>query len=245
MDVEAVDLPLRRRGVEGLVVYLSQLLAVNGVGKVRAQPLKVEQRRAVADLLVGREAHGNAAMRALLVYDALSGGHYRGDAGLVVRAENGGAVGGDEGLTLEGSQMRELFDRQAAPARAEDDVAAVIVLDELRLNVLAGEVGYGVKMGDEADAGLVLIALARGDEAVNIGVLVLIYALQPKRAHLVGQHVAQRELAVAARHALRGLGACGVGLDIGDKSFVGFHCAVSLCKIVEYTFFPRHFNISA
>ena len=162
-------------------------------------------------------------MRALLVYDALSGGHYRGDAGLVVRAENGGAVGGDEGLTLEGSQMRELFDRQAAPARAEDDVAAVIVLDELRLNVLAGEVGYGVKMGDEADAGLVLIALARGDEAVNIGVLVLIYALQPKRAHLVGQHVAQCELAVAARYALRGLGACGVGLDIGDKSFVGFH----------------------
>ena len=131
--------------------------------------------------------------------------------------------------------MRELFDRQAAPARAEDDVAAVIVLDELRLNVLAGEVGYGVKMGDEADAGLVLIALARGDEAVNIGVLVLIYALQPKRAHLVGQHVAQCELAVAARYALRGLGACGVGLDIGDKSFVGFHCAVSLCKILYYS----------
>ena len=106
MDVEAVDLPLRRRGVEGLVVYLAQLLAVNGVGKVRAQPLKVEQRRTVADLLVGREAHGNAAMRALSD-DALSGGHYRGDAGLVVRAENGGAVGRDKGLTLELFQERE------------------------------------------------------------------------------------------------------------------------------------------
>ena len=42
VDVHAAYLPARRGGVEGLIVYLAYLVAVDGVGKVRAEALKVE-----------------------------------------------------------------------------------------------------------------------------------------------------------------------------------------------------------
>ena len=54
MDVHAAYLPARRGGVEGLIVYLAYLVAVDGVGKVRAEALKVEQLRPAAYLLVDK-----------------------------------------------------------------------------------------------------------------------------------------------------------------------------------------------
>ena len=87
MDVHAAYLPARRGGVEGLIVYLAYLVAVDSVGKVRAEALKVEQLRPAAYLLVGREGHGDSAVRQDLFHDALARCQDLSYARLVVRAE--------------------------------------------------------------------------------------------------------------------------------------------------------------
>ena len=109
MDAEASDLPIGDGRVEGLAVDLVRLAPVHGEGEVRRQALKIQQRRAVAHLLVRAEADRHAPVRAFLDDQPLAHGQDLGDAGLVVRAENGHAVGGDEGLALQAAQMREIL----------------------------------------------------------------------------------------------------------------------------------------
>ena len=111
--------------------------------------------------------------------------------------------------------MGEFLRGQDPAAVAQHHVTAVIVFDEPGLHVLAAEIGDGVQMGDKAHAGLVLKAGAGGDEAVDIGVLVLINALHAQFAHLLCQQVGQIELAGGGRRLLRVLRAGGVYLDVG------------------------------
>ena len=84
-------------GAERLVLELAELRAVDRVGAERAEPLDVEQRGALADLLVGRERDPQRRARQLRVRGQMrDGGHDRRDAGLVVGAEQRVAAAGDD-----------------------------------------------------------------------------------------------------------------------------------------------------
>ena len=130
--------------------------------------------------------------------------------------------------------MGELGGIQRLPALAKRHHAPVIIGHQGGLHVLAGKVGDGVQVGDEADAGLVLKALSGGQKAVDVGVLVHQDVLHAHGLHLLCQQTAQVKLALGGGGGVGLLGAGCVDLDILNESLVGSHDCVSF-----------YFNISA
>ena len=211
MHREAVDGDEGRGRVEVLVFQLAHIAAVHRVGIVGAEALDVEQVGALAHLLVGGEGHADLAVGDVLLLQPLHGGEDLGDAGLVVRAQQGGSVGGDEGLALPVRQFGELGHTHVLAGTGEQNVAAVVVLDDLGLHVLARGVGGGVHVGDEADGGFILQAGGGGQHAVDIAVFVHPHLLKAQFLHLPFQQTGQVELAGGA--GVRGAVVVGGGVN--------------------------------
>ena len=153
----------------------------------------------------------------------LDGGHDLGHAGLVVGAQQGGAVGGDEGLALERGQEGEVRHFHHGAGGGQGDVAAVIVLVQDGLDVLAGGVGRGVHVGDQAQGGPLLAAGGGGQRAVYIAVLVHHGVLHTQGVEFLHQHPGQVELALGGRMGpRRGVGG-SVHFDVLQKAFVCAH----------------------
>ena len=167
MDVEAADLNAGRTGVEVFIDDLALRPAVHGVGKSRAEALYVEIRRAAAHFLVRREADGDGPVPFAGGDEPLQQRHDLGDAGLVVRAQQRVAAGDDERAPGKRGQVGEVLDAQGA-AVAQIHIAAVVIFDQPRMYALSGEVGRGVHMRDEAQAGRVLVPGGGGQVAVDV-----------------------------------------------------------------------------
>ena len=91
--------------------------------------------------IAGLKADAQLAVGAALADDGLHSGHDLSHTGLIVCTQQGGAVGGDESLALQLLQEGEgggLHDHAGA---GQGDIAAVVVLVEDGLDVLAGSVG--------------------------------------------------------------------------------------------------------
>ena len=219
VDGEAVDGDSGRCGVEVLVLDAAHV----GIGEVCAEARDVEERSALADLLIGGKGDAELAVRQLLFDKGLGGGQDLSDAGFIVSAQQGGAVGGDEGLALQLLQEGEgggLHDHAGA---GQGDIAAVVVLVEDGLDVLAGSVGGGVHVGDEAQRGLLLAALGGGDAAVDVAVLVHKGVLNADGFHLFHQQVGEVEFPCGRRMGA-GLGVRGgVYFGIFQQSLVSTH----------------------
>ena len=88
MRVEALERDRHRVGGEALPLELAGVAAIHRVGAQGAEPSDVEEVRAAADLLVGRERHPDRAVRNLgMGHQVLGGGDDLGHARLVVGAE--------------------------------------------------------------------------------------------------------------------------------------------------------------
>ena len=106
VDVDAVDRHDHLGAGEGLVLQLAHGRAVQRVGAARPEALDVEERGALADLLVGREADAQGRARQLGVRGQVGDrGHDLGDAGLVVGAEQRVAARGDDVVALLAGQL--------------------------------------------------------------------------------------------------------------------------------------------
>ena len=226
MDVQTADGQLRRRGVEVLILNLTELTAVDGVGHRGGELRSVEVVRAAANLLVRREADGNGAVRDLRMREQLrAGGDDLGHARLVVRAEERRAVGHDQLLPDIALQRRIVPRREHR--RAERQLAALIAHDA-RLNVFAARGGRGVHVGDQAEGACVL-ATGRGRQVrVDIAVFVKLRALHPERVQLVGQSLAQDALTRRAGDGVGRLVRRRIKEHIAQKSLQNH--AVSLHK---------------
>ena len=223
VDGEAVDGDSGRCGVEVLVLDAAHVAAIDGVGEVCAEARDVEERSALADLLIGGKGDAELAVGAALGDEGLGGGQDLRHTGLVVGTQQRGAVGGDEGLALQLLQEGEgggLHDHAGA---GQGDIAAVVVLVEDGLDVLAGSVGGGVHVGDEAQRGLLLAALGGGDAAVDVAVLVHKGVLNADGFHLFHQQVGEVEFPRGRRMGA-GLGVRGgVYFGIFQQSLVSTH----------------------
>ena len=212
-----------RCGVEVLVLDAAHVAAIDGVGEVCAEARDVEERSALADLLIGGKGDAELAVGQLLLDKGLGGGQDLSDAGFIVSAQQGGAVGGDESLALQLLQEGEgggLHDHAGA---GQGDIAAVVVLVEDGLDVLAGSVGGGVHVGDEAQRGLLLVALGGGDAAVDVAVLVHKGVLNADGFHLFHQQVGEVKFPCGRRMGA-GLGVRGgVYFGIFQQSLVSTH----------------------
>ena len=227
MYIEAVEGDLCAAGVEVLILNSALGAAVCGVGDLCAEALQIHKRCAVTYLLIRAEADGNAAVGKLLLNDGLRHFHYLRNARLVICAEDGGAVGYDKAASLEGRQVGKIRGRESPAACAEDNVAAVIIFDKTGLHILAGEIGDGIKMGDEADAHSIFKSFAGGNNAIDIGVLIHIDLAYAHFAHFLCKHIGKVKLAGGGGSCLARIAAGGVYLNIFQKSFVCFHFSFS------------------
>src|ERR1700693_843026 len=97
VDVDAVDREDCLHCTESLVLKLAERGAVDRVRELRAEAIYVEQGCALADLLVWREGNPQRRTRQLRMRgEVRHRGHDRGDAGLVVSAEQRVAARADD-----------------------------------------------------------------------------------------------------------------------------------------------------
>lgn len=171
VDAEALDRDVRRGAVEVLVFELAEVAAVHGVGEVAAEALDIEFHGPLADLLVRRERDFHGAMRQIALENLLRHLQDLRDAGLVVAAEQRRAVGDNQRFAPAVLNRREIGNaRDDAECLVQHDVAAVVLLDDARLHVLAAEIRRGVHVRDKAD-GVLFLAVCR-DCAVHVAVRV-------------------------------------------------------------------------
>ena len=169
-------------GGECFVLDIAGGFTIDGIGKIRTEFLQIDLVDAAADFLVGREQDLDCAMLELRIVDQESRRiHDFGKPGLVVGAEQRGAVGGDDvvaDLVGKGWMFGGADDLRGV-AR-QHDVAAAIIPDDLRLDVLAGAVGRGVHVRTEADDRDFFVRVRR-KRGVDIAVLVEMRIAQAHR----------------------------------------------------------------
>ena len=139
--------------------------------------------------------------------------HDFGYSGLVVGAEKGGAVGGDDGFADMAQDFREFGGLEAHSGHSpERDVGAVVVFDYLGPDVVAGGVGRGVDMGDEA-YGRDLGVGVGGYGGHHVAPLVKLGA-DSHSAEFVAEHFEKYEFLLCRRLAVAGFVGLGVHGDI-------------------------------
>ncbi len=179
-------------GGEGLVLDIPRGFAVDRVGKIGAELFQVGLVDAAADLFVGREQDLDGAVLDLRIVDQeMRRIHDLGEAGLVVGPEQRGAVRRDDvvaDLILERGMVRDADDLRSV-AR-QHDVAAAIIPDDLRLDVLAAAVGRGVHVRAEANDRDLSVRIRR-DRRVDIAVFIEVGVADSHRLQLCGEQAAQ------------------------------------------------------
>ena len=220
---EAVDGHGSSGGVEVLVLNVAGIAAVHRVGKVCTKAGNIEQVGTLADLLVRGKADAQLAVGAALADDGLHSGHDLSHTGLIVCTQQGGAVGGDEGLALHGGKEGEGGDLHHLAGGGQHHIAAVIVLVQDGVHVLAAGIRGGVHVGDQTQCGLFLAAGGGGQRAVDVAVFVHPGVLHAQSLQLLHQLVSQIKLPRSGRMGagLRVRG--GVDPDVIKQSFIGAH----------------------
>ena len=143
---------IARGSAERLVLEFADVGAVERISAPGAEALNVEQRRALPDLLIGRERHPKRRSRQLGVSREMRDpDHDLGHARLVVGTEERVAAARDDVVP---NLVRELRHRRRvqnrAVARKLDHASAVGPMDD-RLDALTGRVGACVHVRDQAD----------------------------------------------------------------------------------------------
>ena len=219
MGADAVDIDHRGIGRKGLVLKMADGLAIDGVGKVGAELAQIDIIDAAADLFVGREQQPNRAVLELWIAEQnFRRIHDRGDAGLVVGAEQRGAVAGDDVVADLVGKGRVLVepDHLARIAR-QHDIAALIIVDDLRFHARAGAIRRSVHMGAEADHRHRLIGGGR-QRGIDIAMAIELGVDDAELAQFTHQQSAEHGLFGRGRAALRGGVGLGVDRDVAQKT---------------------------
>ena len=219
MGRDAFDGDAGAVGRKGLVLDMARAFAVHGVGELGAELFQVRLVDAAADLFIRREQDFDRAVLDLGVVDQkLRGIHDLGEARLVVGAQQSGAVGRDDVVTDLVRERRVLggADDLRGIGR-QHDVAAAIILHDLRLDVLAGAIGRGVHMRAEADHRN-LLRRVRGDRRIHVAVLVEMRVGKAHRLEFGGEQAAQILLLFGRRTGRRGRVGLGVDDDVAQET---------------------------
>ena len=132
-----------------------------------------------------------------MLHDVLGGIHDFGYTRLVVGAKQGQAVCSNHRLAFVLLHFREFRNAQDDVLfLVQDDVATVVVRDDLRLDVRSRSIRRGVDMGYETDGRNVLFHIGRNG-GHHIAVFVQ-FGLNAKGLQLVTEHPQEVELLVGA-----------------------------------------------
>ena len=178
VHTHSVDSNLRTGSVEVLVFQFSQVATVHSVCPFTSKSLYVEVMGTHTDFLVGIKSHAYVAMLNLLVVAQIA--HCLNNLGntrLVVGTEQSVSVGYDKILTHMLKQFRE-FLRRGDDALREQNVTAVVVGDDMCLNVGSRTVRTSVVMTDESDGWHFLLAHIGFQCCIEIALVVELYILK-------------------------------------------------------------------
>ena len=200
-------------GVEILIFQFAHLGSVHCVGPVGTKFLHVEEVCASTNLLIGVEGDADASVRNLMVFHQIGHGfHNLCDAGLVIGAEECVAVGDDEVFAHMVQHLREHLGRgDDAFGGIEDDVTAVVVLNDAGVYVGTRAVGAGVVVRNEPYGGH-LGGDVGGQCGIDIALLIHGHVLQSHFFQGICQMACEDELFRCTRAPLplfRGLGVVG------------------------------------
>ena len=213
-------------GVEGLVLIVGDIAAVQGIGKVRAEAGYIEEAGAHADLLVRGEAQADFAVGSLLCQQLLHRLEDDGDARLVIRPQQGGAVGDDQLLTLVFGQALKLGGPHDDALLLVEHQVAPLVADNAGLHPRPRRVWGGVHVGDKAHARDSLAPGGGGQPGVHIAVLVHVGVVQPHLGQLLGQGCAQHLLLGGGGDGVAVLVGLGIICHVAQKAVNGGHNAL-------------------
>ena len=196
-----------------------------------------------ANLLVGVEGDAHLAV---LDFGMLAQVHHRcddfGNACLVVSAEQGGAVGDDQVLAYVVEQFGEDAGlHHDACCLVEDDVLAVVFLDDAWLHVLAAGIGSRVHVGDEADGGHLLAFEVGGKGGIEITVGVKHHILEAQFHELVAQLLGENHLSGCAWGHTARFVTRREYLHVFDESFNKFFHAITRI-FDDYMFFYTNYH---
>ena len=218
------------------IFQLAECAAVDGIGVIRAEALHIKPVGPASDLLVGRKGQPDGSMRLFGREQQLRGGQDLRHARLVVRAEQRRAVGDDQALADGIFQLR-VFRRGKHDVFlfVQHHVAAVIGLCDARADVLAGGVGRGVHVGDEAIDGDFFVTVRRHG-AVDVAVLIDVRVGNAHVLHLADKLLRKRKLPRGGRAGLGGfVRGRGIGNEL-QKAFNDCHVCVLLCVSIGKCF---------
>ena len=199
MDAHPVDGNLGVRRVEVLIFDLAELAAVHRIGVLRPKALDIEAIRAAARLLVRRDADFDGPVRNVLRNQAFQCGENFRNACFIVRAEQRRAVGHDQILAF---VIQKAFKFRRAHDdilfRVEDNIPAVVVLDDARTHILTAGSRSGVHMRDQSQNRAVGFTVGR-QGPVDIAAFVHVGVGQAQAAQLLRKRSAQDFLTVRCR----------------------------------------------
>ena len=202
MDIASLDMDAGGCGVEVLELKLSHFASVHGVGVGRIELLHIELGHSATYLLVRGEADSVRAVLEFRMLDkVLHCVHNLGNTGLVVCAQQGGAVRGDDGLSPMVQKLREIRRVEEKSRYAlQGNGTAVVVFDNLRLDISSGGVRSRVHVRNKADCRHILVQVGR-DAGHYIAVLVE-FGFNTHRCQLIAKQFQQIELFACARLTL-------------------------------------------
>ena len=201
MDADTFYIYARAGGIEVLELELAHIASVHGIGPLAAEAFDIEVLGAHANLLVGVEGDADDAVGYLgMVAQPAHGLYDLGDACLVVGSQEGMAIGDDKVFADVLQQLGELR-RAADDTLGEEDVGAVVLMDDMGLDAGTRAVGAGVVMGDEADGGdmALHVGFQRG---VDIAVFVHLNVAEALGLEFLLEVFSEDELFRGARHAV-------------------------------------------
>ena len=227
---DALDRQLGVAGIERFPDHFAEFAAVDRVGEVDGELGEVHLAGALfAELFVGNEDDVDVAVRTVLARDDGEGRHDVGDGGLVVGAKHGRAVGDNDVVAHVAFDFR-MFGRLEPDVLflVEADVAALVVLDDLRVDV-GGEADVdGVHVDDPADhRSLRAFGQVGGKLRVDDGMFVDFNVFKAHFTKFAGEHFGEFEFTRVARHA------AGLQIALGGNGCIA-HEAFEQCGFLVH-----------
>ena len=151
MHIASLDMDLCTGSIEILVLKLSNLSAVHCIGILCTKLLHIKLVHATSNLLVGSKTNLNLSVLELRVlHNVLHCSHNLCNTGLVICTKKGCSVGCNQSLANILPYLREICHRQSDSKRGiQHNVLTVIILNDLRLDILAACIRGSIYVGNE------------------------------------------------------------------------------------------------
>ena len=140
VDVIADDADIHRRRIEILELKFTHAAAVNGIGPAGIERRNVEMLRPFAHLFIRGEGDADIPVRHLVVLQHRQRGHDLGHPGFIIGPQQRFAVGSDQRLPEQLVQHGEHHRGEHFVANAQRNIAAAIVLNNLRIHVFTAKI---------------------------------------------------------------------------------------------------------